>query len=137
MPNRTDTLSPLLRWGAFYLFVQAAGAMCWWLVLWLAPPARAYFRPHEAPDTSLLAFFLPDAVGFIGAGFWAGAMLLKSPERALVPLAIHVGAATYAALYCLATWLLTREASLAALFMAPALFVGPPLLRKLCLYLRA
>ena len=137
MPKRFDAPSPILRWGAFYLLIQAAGASLWWLALWLAPALRAFFRPHDAPDASLLAFFLPDAIGFIGFGIWAGLALLKAPRRAIVPLALHVGAASYAALYCLSTWLLTREASLAALAMAPALIIGPLLLRNLCLTLRA
>ncbi len=130
MPNRTVS-PPALRWGAIYLWVQAAGASLWWLVLWFYPSSRAHFRPHGAPDASLLAFFLPDLIGFIGAGCWAGAMLFKAPQRALLPLSIHVGAATYAALYCLMQWLITREAPLAALAMAPALVAGPLLLWKL------
>ena len=126
----------LLRLGALYLLIQSLGASLWWLELWLFPATRVYFRPANAPDAVLIAFFLPDAVGFIGAAMWAAWLLWRAPKRALLPLALHVGAASYAAFYCFSQWLLTGEAPLAALFMAPSLVASPLLLRKLCLYLR-
>ena len=124
----TQTPPFALRLGALYLLVQAAGAALWWLVLWFVPPSRAYFRLPDAPDATLLAFFAPDAIFFIGAGTWAAILLWRAPRRALVPLALHVGAASYAALYCLGQWLLTGETVWATLLMAPALVIGPMLL---------
>ncbi len=120
--------SPLLRYGALYLAIQSLGAALWWIMLWIYPASRAYFRAANAPDAALLAFFAPDLIFFIGAGIWAAITLLRAPHKAQLPLALHVGGASYAALYCLQQWLMTGEAPLAALFMAPALIVGPLLL---------
>lgn len=114
--------------GAFYLLFQSLGAVLWWLVLWLEPKSRALFRPLGAPDSVLLAFALPDFVLFIGAALWAARALMKNPQTATVPLALHVGAASYAALFCIMQWVLTGEAGLAALLMAPSFFVGSLLL---------
>ena len=125
---KPQTPSLPLRLGAFYLLAQSLGASLWWLTIWLFPAARAHFRPANAPDTVLISFFLPDAIFFIGAAIWAAIVLWRAPKRAILPLALHVGAASYAALYCLQQWLTTGEAGLAALLMAPALVVGPLLL---------
>lgn len=116
--------------GAFYLSVQSLAAILWWLILTLEPPSRAYFRPSNAPDSVLLAFALPDFLLFIGTALVAARLLLKRPKSAIIPLSIHVGAASYAALYCLAQWFSTGQAALAALLMLPSLILGPLLLWK-------
>ena len=133
---RPQTPPLLLRLGALYLLIQSLGASLWWLMLWFFPATRVYFRPANAPDAVLISFFLPDLIGFIGAGIWAAWLLWRAPRRARLPRAINRGAARYVALLCLQQWLMTDEAGLAALFMAPSLVIGPLLLRKLCLYLR-
>lgn len=117
--------------GALGLLLQSLAALFWWAILLLDAGTRAYFRPINAPDATLLAFALPDALLFIGAGLWAARELVVRPKRALVPLALHVGGATYGALFCLMQWFLTHQAGLAALFMAPCLCWGPWLLWKL------
>lgn len=129
--NEAVPSTPWNRLGAVYLMVQSLGATVWWLLLWLVPGARAYFRPAACPDVVLLAFFLPDALLFIGAALWAAHRLWKRPQQALLPLSLHVGAAVYAALFCLGQWILSGGALLAALFMAPCLCFGPLLLWKL------
>ena len=125
----TPQTPPLqLRLGAIYLLIQAMGATIWWVALWFIPQSRAYFRPSNTPDSALLAFFLPDLIFFIGAAIWAAIALWRTPKSALMPLALHVGAASYAALYCLQQWLMTGEAAIAALAMAPSLIIGAILL---------
>lgn len=114
--------------GAFYLLIQSAGALLWWAILWVEPKARPFFRPTDAPDAVLLAFFVPDAILFVGAAIWAAKQLLRRPKAARLPLALHTGAAVYAALYCIAQWTLTGQAFWAALFMSPCLVVQPLLL---------
>ncbi len=114
--------------GAFYLLIQSLGAILWWIILWLEPRARPYFRPHDAPDSVLLAFALPDFVFFIGAALLAARRLWKTPQTARGPLLLHVGAASYGALYCIAQWLMTGEAALAALLMMAPLLAGSWLL---------
>ena len=128
MTNPPCAPLPLLRLGALYLLIQAAGASLWWLILYFYPQSRVYFRPHNMPDASLLAFFLPDIIFFVGAAVWAAIRLWRAPQRALIPLALHVGAASYAALYCLQQWLMTGEAAIAALAMAPSLIISAILL---------
>lgn len=124
-------MMPRVFWhyaGAFYLIFQSLGAILWWLILWLEPRSRPYFRPHDAPDSVLLAFALPDFVLFIGAALFAARRLLKRPKTAQIPLALHVGAAVYGTLFCLLQWISTGEAGLAALLMLPSLLFGPLLL---------
>ncbi|MBW3635786.1 MAG: hypothetical protein KY445_04870 [Armatimonadetes bacterium] len=116
--------------GAFYLFLQSLAATLWWAFLLVEPASRALFRPAKVPDSVLLAFWLPDAVFFIGAGLWAARNLLRSPQTALLPLALHVGGAGYAALFCLAQWLATGEAMWGAILMLPSLCGGSLLLWK-------
>lgn len=126
-------MMPRVFWhylGAFYLLVQSLGATLWWLILWLEPRARAYFRPSDAPDSVLLAFALPDFALFIGAGLIAARRLWKRPQTALLPLALHVGAVSYGALFCVLQWLITGEVGLAALLMMPPFLVGSGLLWK-------
>ncbi|HEX8463464.1 MAG TPA: hypothetical protein VF627_02505 [Abditibacterium sp.] len=127
-------MMPRVFWhylGALYLLFQSMIAALWWLIIAVEPRLRPLFRPSDAPDSVLMAFFLPDAVLFIGAGLWAAQMLFKRPQKALLPLALHTGAAVYAALFCLAQWISTGEAILAAFAMAPCLVVQPYLLWKL------
>lgn len=117
--------------GASLLVVQSLSAIIWWVLLWTTPTSRSYFRPTSTPDAALLAFCLPDSLLFIGVALWAAHRLLNKPEAALLPLALHTGAALFGSLYCVMQWLMTGEAALAALFMAPCLFIGPVMLWKL------
>ncbi len=121
----------LRLFAAVYLVLQSLAAIAWWIALIFIPQTRGFFKPDAAPDVVLLAFALPDAILFIGAALWAAHRLVIQPRRALMPLALHTGAAVYAALYCLAQWLLSGEAGFAALCMAPCLIVQPFLLWKL------
>ena len=102
---------------ALYFAFQSLCAAFWWLILALEPRARPLFRPANTPDSALFAFFLPDALLFIGAALWAAARLVKNPRAARLPLVVHIGGAVYAALYCIAQTLLTGEAILATVLM--------------------
>jgi hypothetical protein len=116
----------LIRLGAVvYLSIQTALAVAWWVMLFLVPSTRRYFIPSWAPDVALMAFFLPDALLFIGAAAVAAFGLFTQRRWGWTALCIHGGAAVYAALYGLAAWVLTREAMLTALVMSPCLVVQP------------
>jgi hypothetical protein len=115
---------------ALILVVQSLAAALWWILLWTVPASRPYFRPAGAPDSVLLSFFLPDTFLFIGAALWAAHHLIKKPSAAPLPLTLHTGAALFGSLYCVMQWLMTGEAGLAALCMAPCLLIGPILLWK-------
>lgn len=117
--------------GAFYLGFQALATMLWWTILFVEPRSRPLFRPANAPDSVLFAFLLPDAILFVGAGIWSAILLIQKPRSARFPLALHSGAAVYAALFCVGQYIASGEAALAALLMAPCLIVEPLLLWKL------
>ena len=114
--------------GAIFLVFQSLAAVFWWIGLLVFPAIRPFFRPSNAPDAALLAFWLPDLVLFIGAALWSAFWLFKNPARAKIPLALHVGGASYAALFCIAQTLLTGEAIWATIFMLPSAILGGALL---------
>lgn len=109
---------------AFYFAFQTLCAVAWWLLIWLQPRLRPLFRPAHTPDSALLAFFLPDAVLFVGAALWASVQLVVNPAKARWPLALHLGASVYAALYCIAQTALTGEAASAAILMTLCALCG-------------
>jgi hypothetical protein len=111
------------RLGVIYLVVQGAGALVWWLALLWHPPLRKYFLPARTPDALLLAFGLPDALLFIAAAWLAAWGWQQQRAWTLPVLCLHVGAACYAALYCLALWLMTGQALVGALLMFPSLVI--------------
>lgn len=102
---------------AFYFAFQTVCATIWWGLIWLEPRLRPLFRPQQLPDSTLFALFLPDAVLFLGMGAWSALLLLQNPARARVPLALHIGASLYAALFCVGQTLLSGEARDAAILM--------------------
>ena len=109
---------------AFYFAFQTLLGALWWLLILFEPRLRPLFRPEQTPDSALLAFFLPDAILFLGLGAWSAFLLAKSPGRARLPLALHVGATVYAALYCVAQTLLTGDAVGAAILMTLCALCG-------------
>jgi len=105
-----------------YLFAQACGVLLWWCVLWKWPTSRALFKADAAPDSTLLAFCLPDVVILV-AGSCASAFAISlRKDWALPALYALAGAAIYAALY---SWGLTiatgGDGLLGALLMSPLL----------------
>lgn len=86
---------------AFYFAVQTVGAISWCLVVWFEPPMRAWFQPLPTSRPALLAFWVADALVFLGAGAWSAWALGRNPAHARLPLALHLGASWGAALACL------------------------------------
>jgi hypothetical protein len=119
----------LRRLAIGFLFAQAVGASLWWVVLIAWPASRPYFRAHDAPDSTLLAFAVADSLLFIGTSFGSAIGYWKQRRWAWPVLCVHTGAACYAALYC---WTLTAltggDAWLGAVLMTPSLVVPPLLL---------
>lgn len=111
---------------ALGLVAQALAFAAWWLVLVAAPSTRAAFHVHEP---SLLAFWLADAA-VIAASLAAALGVVRGRPWAS-PLAwAAAGGTTYAALSCVALWLATGAAALAALAMLPAAGVAIVLARS-------
>lgn len=109
---------------AFYFAFQTLCGALWWLLIAFEPRLRPLFRPHNTPDSALLAFFLPDAILFLALGAWSAWLLVKHPSKARLPFALHIGATVYAALYCLGQTLLTGEAMGAAVLMTLCALCG-------------
>ena len=109
------------RFAGFYFAFQSAAVLAWWLMLFWFPATRFYFRMSADSDAMLLAFWLPDLV-LIAAGS-AAASAFCFFENKLAPLAAWFvsGAMSYAALYCLASALLTDFGWLGVALMLPAM----------------
>jgi hypothetical protein len=113
---------------AVYPLAQGLGALGWWIVLWRWPCARAYFKANSAPDSTLLAFLLPDLVVLI-AGSLVGAYAIATRQRWELPaMYVLAGASIYAALYCWGLTIATGgEGLLGAVLMSP-LLVAPAII---------
>jgi len=108
-----------------FLTLQGIGTFVWWAVLLAFPPAREPFLAPGAPDTTLLAFLVPDLVIYAGGALVAAYGLLRQTRWAWPALCVNAGAAVYAALYSLALPLLSGGGWLGALMMLPSLVVLP------------
>jgi len=107
-----------------YLFLQAVAVAAWWMLLISVPASRALFRAPTAPDSTLLAFWLPDSLLYGGGSALAAYGLARRRRWAWGVLCVHSGAACYAALYGLALPLLSGG-GVGSLLMAPVLLVLP------------
>jgi hypothetical protein len=102
-----------------YLCAQAAAIGGWWLWLWLVPAARAPFVVGDWPESTLLAFAVPDAVLVLAS--LAAAAALRSDHVAARPLMwLLTGAVTYATLWCLGTNWMTGAGWLSTALMLAA-----------------
>ncbi len=84
-----------------YLVVQAGGGLGWWIMLLVAPDSRTWFMATAAPDSTLLAFAMPDLLLFVGASALAGLGLYFRQRWGWPVLCLHCGGTVYAGLYCL------------------------------------
>jgi len=109
---------------ACYFAFQTLCVALWWLMMALSPRLRPMFRPSNVPDSALFSFLPPDAVFFLGCGVWATVCLVRDPAKARLPLALHVGASGYAALYCLAQTISMGQAVMAAISMTLCALCG-------------
>ncbi len=90
-----------------YLLAQAALVASWWLVLWTVPAARAPFVVGGWPESTLLAFALPDVVVLV-VGSAAAAFGLRAQRPWALPLVwLVAGAVLYATLWCVGTNVVT------------------------------
>lgn len=103
-----------------YLIAQSILVAGWWLVIVLMPDVRAWFRPNDAPDSMLLAFWLADVVCIVLASACAAWLVHRRDPRRVVLLAFTSGALVYASLYCATLTILTGDAWLGVLMMIPA-----------------
>ncbi|MBC8141110.1 MAG: hypothetical protein H7Y38_06685 [Armatimonadetes bacterium] len=118
------------RFGAVFLFAEAVGVVLWWAMLLLLPQTRPLFMARNAPDATLMAFGIADITLFAGAAGASAWGLWARRPWARMCLAVHAGAAGYAALYCWTLVALTGgDNRLGALLMTPSLVIPALLLR--------
>ncbi|MGL6075493.1 MAG: hypothetical protein ACRC8S_15170 [Fimbriiglobus sp.] len=115
----------LLRRAAVgYLLLQALGASAWWVMLLGWPTSRKHFLASGAPDATLLAFGLPDAILYMTTSLATAYGLATKRVWAWPLLLIHAGAAAYAGLYCWALTAITGGDGLwGALLMTPSVII--------------
>lgn len=108
-----------------YLGFEAVGTTVWWLMLWLKPETRQAFLAPMSPDSTLLAFALPDGIFYIGAALISAYGVAQRRKWAWPVLCIHTGAVVYAGLYGVSLLYITGKGWLGALLMLPSLVVLP------------
>jgi protein-S-isoprenylcysteine O-methyltransferase Ste14 len=84
-----------------YFLIQGVTVLCWWLLLWVVPSTRGWFRMGSGADPTLMAFCLPDLILFGAGSLAAGGLCLRGSDLAPAALWGVSGAVSYAALYCL------------------------------------
>ena len=115
-----------LRLGAaLYFALQGASGLGWWAVLLLFPASRELFwlySPGGFDGRGLLAFALPDAIGFVALSLACAWALWRRSDAAWTLLCLLAGALGYATLFCVNLALVSNgETILPALLMSPAL----------------
>ncbi len=119
-PGRT-----VARFQAAYLVAHCLGGLAWWFTLYAWPRFRPAFMAAGAPESTLMAFAVPDLMLYAGGSLVAGHALWTGRPWSFPAACVHAGAAAYAALYCLGLWWLDPQAWLPALLMFPSLFIPP------------
>jgi hypothetical protein len=111
------------KFSAAYLLFQGFAGIAWWLMLFVEPRSRQFFRVAEAPDVTLLAFWLPDMMLFVIGSISCGLAILKNWQITRPLLWITVGATTYATLYNFALTAMTGAGLLGSVLMTPAMLI--------------
>jgi len=57
----------LNRFAVWYRSLQSLDAAAWWIILRLVPSTRSHFLAKDAPDVTLWASAVPDAVLVLAA----------------------------------------------------------------------
>ena len=108
------------RTAVFYLVLQGIAVIAWWMALIIWPEIRIHFQFERGSQTSLLAFWLPDAL-FIAVGSLVTAYLIKRRNRyETAALWLLTGAISYAAIYSFSYTLMTDLGWLGVVMMLPA-----------------
>jgi hypothetical protein len=113
-------IAPARRFAAAYLALQGTACVAWWLGLWLWPGLRARLAVPGWPEQTLLVFWLPDLVVWVGSS-WAAALAVRARSRwGPLLLGCCAGGVLYPTLYSAALCWLTGAGALGLALMAPA-----------------
>ena len=104
-----------------YFLAQGIAVAAWWLMLALRPETRRYFQLEAGSQTSLIAFWLPDAA-FIAAGSIAAAVLIYTRSRYdTSAMWLVTGGVSYAAVYTFSFAMMTDAGWIGVVMMFPAM----------------
>lgn len=114
-----------IRVATVYLILQGIGAIAWWIAIAVSPEFRTYFFPADWDDTVWMAFAPPDLLVYVGGSFVAALMLTRRSRHATWVLAMHLGGALYATLFCVGVNVVTGEGGLGtAMMLVSVVIVG-------------
>lgn len=114
-------MEKVTRTAALYYLFQGLAVAAWWAALVAWPEWRVYFQLEPGSETSLLAFWLPDA-SFIAIGSLAAAWLIYAQNRyATHAMWLVTGAVSYAAVYTFSFAMMTDLGWLGVVMMFPAM----------------
>jgi len=101
-----------------FLIAQAVAVAVWWLVLWRWPATReAFVLAPGWPESTLLAFALPDLLCIVGGSLGAAVGLRSGAPWARSLLLLVAGAVGYATLWCVGGNLVTGSGLLCTALM--------------------
>lgn len=103
-----------------YLVLQGAAVFAWWLMLWRVPATRAWFVAPGWPESTLLAFWLPDLALLAAGSLVAAWMVARRSRRAGAALWLVAGGMIYATLFCVSAALAMGGAWMSVALMTPA-----------------
>ena len=106
---------------AVYFVLQCVGVVAWWMLLLTVPESRLVFVLEGNRETSLMAFWLADAI-FIAAGSLAAATLIRKRSKfAVAALWLVTGALSYATVYTFAFVMMSDRGWAGVVLMLPAM----------------
>jgi len=112
-----------LGWAAAYFLLQGSSTILWWAALIALPEWRKPFLPPGGDEKFLFAFLYADLPLMALASFLAAYGLRRQRPWAWGVLCLQAGAAAYAGLLCLGTWIETDTGVWSLALMIPPLFV--------------
>lgn len=109
-----------VRWATAAFFAgQGIAVLAWWVMLWQLPATRAWFTAPGWPQSTLIAFRLPDLLLLAGGSLAAAWLTLRASPAANAVRWLVAGAMAYGTLYCLGASLETGGAWLSVALMTP------------------
>ncbi|MEO7673753.1 MAG: methyltransferase [Pyrinomonadaceae bacterium] len=109
------------RNAAGYYLLQGLAVIVWWVILFAMPETRSYFQLDADSQTSLLAFWLPDAVFIAAASLAASYLVFLRNRYETAAMWLVTGAVSYAAIYTLSLASITDVGWLGVVMMIPAM----------------
>jgi len=117
-PGRAMRISTVV-----YLWIEAVGICAMWVYLLARPESREPFIAPGAPDSTFLAFALPDLALYGGSAAICAIAIRRRLHWAFAALCFRGGACLYATFYFFNLYLLEPSTWMAAVVIAPVLLI--------------